>query len=657
MRKSRAFILAAVLLLSACGHHGGSTYIPLSGVTTEASLTAGGNTQFSIPTAASHPQSITVGSDGNLWFVETSGNKVGRITPSGVISEFRIPSVNSSPISITAGAPGYLWFTEYGANAIASITTSGVITEYHVPTAASQPFGIVRGPDGAIWFTELSGNKVGRFSAGTFHEYAIPFANSQPRQIIVGPDNTLWFAEGNSSYVGHITLTGSVTQVSAGGSSRFLTVAGDGAIWFTDAKGSRIGRITHFNRLQSFPVTAGSNPAFITQGPDGNAWFADFTTNQIRYVDATTHAVSFGTSAPAGSAPNGIVTGPDGNIWYTEYSANKIGVFRPNAETVHFTKVVPPNGESGGRIAVGPEGASYFRDNSNYAVRYLNGTFVTTKPYIECSASDNAYCPSSEDFGAPDIAVAPSGTVYWSSFTYEYPSCCGFDEHSAIEKGAFGGSATIFAGTIIDIGPSDMLVDPNGNVWAAGGSTGFEQSNQQPQIFAPKGSATYPVTDSFSALAWGPDATAWAIETQNNTTGKAAIVKLTSSAGIAASYAINSTDVEGLVEGPDGAFWFTDTTNNAIGRFMLGGTVSKFAVPTSNAGLGRITVGYDGALWFTESHANKIGRITTAGHVSEYALPSGDTYPYGIAVPPTGANCTLCPIWFTMSGAIGYITY
>ena len=37
--------------------------------------------EFSIPTAASQPFTITVGSDGNLWFTEFTGGKIGRITP------------------------------------------------------------------------------------------------------------------------------------------------------------------------------------------------------------------------------------------------------------------------------------------------------------------------------------------------------------------------------------------------------------------------------------------------------------------------------------------------------------------------------------------------------------------------------------------------
>ena len=41
-----------------------------------------------MPTAGSRPFGITTGPDGNLWFTEYGGDKIGRITPSGTITEF-----------------------------------------------------------------------------------------------------------------------------------------------------------------------------------------------------------------------------------------------------------------------------------------------------------------------------------------------------------------------------------------------------------------------------------------------------------------------------------------------------------------------------------------------------------------------------------------
>src|SRR5436305_1635398 len=65
----------------------------------------------------SFPTDIAAGPDGNLWFTEQNGNRIGRITPGGTITEFAVGlSPGGVPIGITAGPDGNLWFTEYFGN-------------------------------------------------------------------------------------------------------------------------------------------------------------------------------------------------------------------------------------------------------------------------------------------------------------------------------------------------------------------------------------------------------------------------------------------------------------------------------------------------------------------------------------------------------------
>jgi streptogramin lyase len=119
--------------------------------------------EFGIPADESHPSAITAGPDGNVWFTEASGNKIGRITPAGLIAKFPIPRADSFPLGITAGPDGNLWFTEAGAaNQIGRITPTGVISEFPTPTAGSIGVGITAGPDGNLWFAEAAANRIGR---------------------------------------------------------------------------------------------------------------------------------------------------------------------------------------------------------------------------------------------------------------------------------------------------------------------------------------------------------------------------------------------------------------------------------------------------------------------------------------------------------------
>src|SRR5919204_3556093 len=73
-------------------------------------------TEFPLPHPESRPYSIVAGPDGNLWFTESQGNAIGRITPSGDIHEFPLPTPDSGPYGITVGSDGNLWFTERFAN-------------------------------------------------------------------------------------------------------------------------------------------------------------------------------------------------------------------------------------------------------------------------------------------------------------------------------------------------------------------------------------------------------------------------------------------------------------------------------------------------------------------------------------------------------------
>jgi streptogramin lyase len=52
-------------------------------------------TEFALPGQGSQPYRITSGPDGNLWFTEYQGNKIGRITPAGQITEFAVPTSGS----------------------------------------------------------------------------------------------------------------------------------------------------------------------------------------------------------------------------------------------------------------------------------------------------------------------------------------------------------------------------------------------------------------------------------------------------------------------------------------------------------------------------------------------------------------------------------
>ena len=158
------------------------------------------------------PFGIAAGADGNLWFTEFTGNRIGRITPSGVITEFSNGiSAGSRPLSIALGPDGNLWFTEQVGNRIGRITKNGIVTEFSTGiSAGAYPFAITGGPDGNVWFTEGSGNRIGRITpTGVVTEFNAGLtANAGIDAITLGPDGNLWFTEFNpaASRIGRITV-------------------------------------------------------------------------------------------------------------------------------------------------------------------------------------------------------------------------------------------------------------------------------------------------------------------------------------------------------------------------------------------------------------------------------------------------------------------
>lgn len=111
-----------------------------------------------------YPESVAVGPEGNLWFDESRGDAIGRITTSGGISEYRDGLTHNAAVAdLVAGSEGNMWFTESGAGQVGRITRTGTITEFNAGiTPGAQPFGIALGPDQNLWVAEPGAGKIAR---------------------------------------------------------------------------------------------------------------------------------------------------------------------------------------------------------------------------------------------------------------------------------------------------------------------------------------------------------------------------------------------------------------------------------------------------------------------------------------------------------------
>ncbi|HEX3467777.1 MAG TPA: hypothetical protein VHT05_06860 [Candidatus Elarobacter sp.] len=288
--------------------------------------------QFSIPVSTNRPQWISAGSDGNMWFTESPGGAVARITPAGVVTEFAVPTANAQPEMIIGASDGNLWFTEFstspapGTSKIAKVTTTGSFTEYSTlfaPPPLDEPLGLVDRGDGNIWYVANGSSRVGfqGISSGVAGETSVPTANSGPFGIATAPDNNLYYTEANVD---------------------------------------KIGRITNLFTAQSeISLTSGSIPEAIVRGPDGNVWFTENGTSKIARLSPSSFAVTgeFPT-ATANAGPTGITVGQDGALWFSENGQDKIGRITTGGTVTEYASPVTGLGLRG--IGVAPDGSLWF---------------------------------------------------------------------------------------------------------------------------------------------------------------------------------------------------------------------------------------------------------------------------------------------------------
>ena len=276
---------------------------------------------------------IAAGADGNLWFTEGTGNRIGRITTAGVVTEFSSGiSSGAYPSRITSGPDNNLWFTEQNGNRIAKMTTAGVVTEFSSGiTSGGTPSGITSGPDGNLWFTEVTGRVAKATTSGTVTEYSSSIIGSSPNllKIVVGPDNNLWFAQRNYARIGTVTTAGVIGQYSSGISSFTLSITSgpDGNLWFTEGCVNKVARITTSGTVTEYSsgITSSSTPQDITKGPDGNLWFTEINGNRIGKLTTAGVVTEYSSGLISGSHPYNLTLGPDNNLWFTETSGNRIG--------------------------------------------------------------------------------------------------------------------------------------------------------------------------------------------------------------------------------------------------------------------------------------------------------------------------------------------
>lgn len=336
--------LAAVFALSLAGCKYSTLGSPLPGPGGPPTLPPGTVSEEKVPTSAATPFGITSAPDGNVWFTELNGNKLGHVVPGtfpGAGSMFEcgpLPAANSGPADITAvtGNPN-VWFDEAGDNKIGNVDPSNcAYSEFTIPTTSSGVVGLTADQSGVLWFAESNVAKITKMTVGgSFTEYPTGLSSSVPVSVAIAGDNTVWYLDSGRNSVGHLTFPGGVpTFVDYGiptipSDPGYMVLGPDGALWFTElgidsGTGCQIGRIT----TGASPSISEFLLPFVQQPPNfdvclgianagGNIWFAEADTGAIGRVTPQGVVTEYGIPG-SGTTALFVTAGPSGTLWFTD---------------------------------------------------------------------------------------------------------------------------------------------------------------------------------------------------------------------------------------------------------------------------------------------------------------------------------------------------
>ena len=172
-------------------------------------------------TPGSQAYAITTGPDGNLWFTEYTGTRIGTFNPTTrMATEFG--PLTSPASAITAGPDGNVWFAERAidgsSSVIGRVTPAGVITEFKTTPVPGSVVAMTAGADGRVWFVKdgYGGPAVGRLdpATGTFTTFSTGLngAFTLFGGITLGGDGNVWFTSYFDGLIGRVTPAGVITE-------------------------------------------------------------------------------------------------------------------------------------------------------------------------------------------------------------------------------------------------------------------------------------------------------------------------------------------------------------------------------------------------------------------------------------------------------------
>jgi virginiamycin B lyase len=224
-------------------------------------------TKWNIPTANSLPTSIKYHSSGNVYFIESNANTIGMLAPqTNTITEWAIQSNSSASSAGNNSAAndnirqfnsldvdpsnGNVYFIESNANTIGRLAPqTNTITEWAIQSNSTSINSIALGFTGSneIYFADSSSNTIGSLdvNTNTITKWNIPTANSLPTSIkFDSTTGNVYFIESNANTIGRLTpVSSEFTEWKLQEKPSTIEIDSAGSVHYIDESGSKIVRM------------------------------------------------------------------------------------------------------------------------------------------------------------------------------------------------------------------------------------------------------------------------------------------------------------------------------------------------------------------------------------------------------------------------------
>lgn len=148
----------------------------------------------------------TVGQNGDQWFTSFRADGViARISKDGVLSKFQ-PPTNGKPQRLDLDKDGNVWFSERQGNKIGKLDPkTQAFQEFSLPGPEASPYAIGVSGDGGVWYSSHEQDTLNRLDpkTGEVMEYPYPHAEISMREFFLDSKGRMWYASSANNKIGY----------------------------------------------------------------------------------------------------------------------------------------------------------------------------------------------------------------------------------------------------------------------------------------------------------------------------------------------------------------------------------------------------------------------------------------------------------------------